>query len=193
MKPTLNQLLPVFALCSVPVHAGTISYSDSGTFTAATPTTAFSGPSKSWAFTFQAHTNPTIFSFGDGGFNFEFGGFNYTLNSLPVGITPSFIRFFSGANGGGFEICFNGANVASCTDGLGPVLFGQPQMYTGTTSAPTLIPGAFGITSFAALIGSTVFNEPDTTVLATVPEPSTFLSLAAGLLVLGWRRLHRST
>jgi hypothetical protein len=195
MKTTLNRrFLLAVVLCWVPAHAATISYTDSGTFTTSTPTTAFTAPGEPWAFTFEAYTNPSILSFGNGGFNFEFWGFNYTLNSLPAGITPSFIRFFSGANGGGFLICFNGTTTASCTDGLGSPLFGQPQMYTGTTAAPTLIPGTFSITSFAAVVNSTVFDQPNTTVLATVaiPEPSTLLTLAAGLLVLGGRRLHRT-
>jgi hypothetical protein len=194
MKTTPNRwLLPVFALCWVPAHAATISYTDSGTFSTSTPTSAFSGAGEPWTFAFQADSNPAILSFGNGGFNFAFSNFSYTLDTLPVAITPTFIRFFSGTNGGGFLICFNGTTAASCTDGLGSPLFGQPQMYTGTTAAPTLIPGMFSITSFAAVVNSTVFDQPNTTVVATasVPEPSTLLTLAAGLLVLGRRRLHR--
>jgi hypothetical protein len=193
MNPTLRRLLPVFVLCSVAAHAATISYTDSGTFTAVTPSSSFTGPSETWAFAFQADTNPVVLDFGNGGFNFAFSNFSYTLNHSPVAISPSFIRFFTAANGGGFLICFNGMTAGTCTDGLGSPLFGQPQMYTGTTAAPTLIPGAFSITSFAAVVNSNVFNQPNTTVLATaaIPEPSTLLMLGAGFLVLGWRGLYR--
>jgi hypothetical protein len=196
MKTTLNRrFLLAVVLCGLPVHAATISYSDSGTFTTSTPTTAFSGAGEPWTFAFQGDSNPALSDVGMGGFDFAFSNFNYSLDGSPVTITPTFIRFFSGTNGGGFLICFNGTTTASCTDGLGSPLFGQPQMYTGTTAAPTLSTGSFSITSFAAFVSSTVFDQPNTTVLATgtAPEPSTLLTLAAGLLVLGGRRLHRRT
>ena len=192
MRTTLNhRFLLAVVLCCVPAHAATISYTDSGTFTTSTPTSAFSGAGEPWTFAFQADSNPAVSDAGMGGFSFAFSDFSYTLDTLPVAITPTFIRFFSASNGGGFLICFNGTTTASCTDGLGSPLFGQPQMYTGTTAAPTLIPGMFSITSFAAVVNSTVFDQPNTTVVATasVPEPSTLLTLAAGLLVvLGGRR-----
>jgi hypothetical protein len=184
-------LLPVLALCWVPANANTISYTDSGTFSALTPSSAFTGPSEAWAFSFRADTNPAVLEFGNGGFDFAFSSFSYSLNSLPVAITPTFIRFFSATNGGGFEMCFNGTTVASCTDGLGTPTFGWPQMYSGTTSAPTLLTGAF-TTDFAAIVNSTLYNQATTTILAVavpVPEPSTLLTLA-GLLALGARRLY---
>ncbi len=189
MKSTVNRLLPILALFWAPAHAATISYSDSGTFSASTPSSAFSGPSATWAFAFQADSNPTVLEFGNGGLNFAFSSFSYFLAGSPVAIMPSFIRFFSGTNGGGFEICFNGATVASCTDGLATATFGWPQMYTGATSAPTLLTGAF-TTDFAALVGSNAYDQPNTTVRAVVPEPSTLLTLAVGLLALGGRRLY---
>jgi hypothetical protein len=61
MKTTLNcWWLLVVVLCCLPAHAATISYSDSGTFTASTPTTPFSGPSEAWAF--SLHGTPTLTS-----------------------------------------------------------------------------------------------------------------------------------
>lgn len=123
-----------------------------------------------------------------GGFDFAFSDFSYTLDGSPVAITPTFIRFFSATNGGGFEICFNGTTPSTCTDGLGTATFGWPQMYSGMTSAPTLSSGAF-TQDFAAIVNSNVYVQADTTVQAT-PEPSTLLPLAAGLLALSVRRLY---
>jgi hypothetical protein len=189
MKTTLNRLLPVLAFCWVPAHAGTISYSDSGTFSVSTPNSAFTGSGGTWAFAFEADTNPMVLSFGNGGFNFAFANFSYSLDGSPVGITPTFIRFFSPGNGGGFEICFNGTTAASCADGLGSPFFG-PAMYTGTTSAPTLLPGQFA-ESFAAIVSSNVYIQPDITMQAVaLPEPSTLLTLATALLALGGRLLY---
>jgi len=175
-----------------------LSYSNSGTFSASTPSDAFgfSGPSDKWSFSFKADSNPAPLSdVGMGGFDFPFSDFSYSLNGSPVAITPTFIRFFSGTNGGGWEICFNGASNATCTEGLAT---DGPQMYTGTTSAPTLIAGAFTSTGVGASVGSTgfPFSQPNNTMqAAAVPEPSTaLLTLTAlGLLVLGGRRLYWHT
>jgi len=38
------------------------------------------------------------------------------------------------------------------------------------------------------IVDSTTYAEPNTTLVGSVPEPSTFLMLAAGLLVLGGLR-----
>jgi hypothetical protein len=192
---TVVKLLPVLALCWVPAHADTILYSDSGTFTASTPSDAFafSGPSETWAFSFQADTQPAALDFGMGGFNFPFSDFSYSLDGSPVSITPTFIHFFSAPNGGGFEICFNGTTVGSCTDGFAtPIFPASPQMYSGATSMPTLTPGEF-TDAFDVVVSSNVYAQPNTTVLATataVPEPSTLLTLATALLALGVRRLY---
>lgn len=63
-------------------------------------------------------------------------------------------------------------------------------MYMDPSSAPTLLPGAF-TTDFAIDVDSTVYEEPDTTVLATaVPEPSTLLLLVPPVLALAGRRRY---
>lgn len=194
MKTTLDRrFLLAVVLYWVPAHAATISYTDSGTFTTSTPTTAFSGPGEPWTFAFQANTNPAVSDVNPGVFDFAFSDFSYTLDGLPVAITPTFIRFFSGTIGGGWLMCFNG--TTTCTEGFSTGGAG-PQMYTGDTSAPTLIPGVFTSDAFDVFVNTTaLFSQPNTTVVATasVPEPSTLLTLAAGLLVLGGRRLHRRT
>jgi hypothetical protein len=187
MKNRVKLLLPVFALYWVPAHAGTISYSDSGTFTASTPTTTFSGPSKTWAFSFQVDSSPVVSNVQLGiGFSPVFSNFSYTLNGSPVAVTPTSFSFLNGALGGGFSFCF--INTPSpCTalslNNSGP----GPQMYTGLESAPTMLTGGFTLnTTFA--VGTSLSTQPSTTVqAAAVPEPSTLLTLAAGLLALGVR------
>ena len=84
----------VFALFPLAANAGTIFYSDSGTFSASTASSVFTGPSEAWAFSFQADTNPTpLFDVGGGGFSLTFSNFSYFLGGSPVAITPVFIRF----------------------------------------------------------------------------------------------------
>ena len=192
MKSTLIRLLPILAICWLPVRADTISYSDSGTFSASTPSDAlaFSGPSETWAFHFDEDSHPTVLEHGNGGFDFAFSDFSYSLNGSPVAITPTFIRFFSPGNGGGFEICFNGTTVQNCTDGFVTPFFLAP-MYTGTTAAPTLLTGAFTF-DVGVNVNGAGFDEGTTTVEAT-PEPSTWLMLSASVVALVGRRLYLRT
>jgi PEP-CTERM motif len=190
VKTSIKWLLPLVALCSASANADTITYSDSGTFSASIPNSTFSAPSDTWSFAFQADSSPTLSEVGMGGFDFGFSNFSYSLDGSPIAITPTFIRFFSAANGGGFEICFSGMTVATCSDGLGTGFF-NTQMYSGPTSAPTLLPGSFDLDEFGAIVDSVGFDLPNTTVLASaVPEPSTLIPLCAGLLALGVRRRY---
>jgi len=180
----------VFALLALPAHAGTITYSDSGTFSASTPTTTFSGPSKTWAFSFQVDSSPVVSNFNLGmGFGPAFSNFSYTLDGSPVAVTPISLSFWNAAVGGGFTFCFI-ATPSPCTAlSLENFVPPGPQMYTGLESAPTMLTGGFTLnTTFA--VGRTLYTQPDTTVqAAAVPEPSTLLTLAAGLLAVGVRRL----
>lgn len=186
-------LLLLAGLCCASVHADTIvSYSDSGVFSASTGSDAlgFSRPSETWSLSFQADSNPAVITSGMGGVSFAFSSFSYTLDGSPVAISPTFIRFFSETNGGGWLICFSGTSVASCTDGLGTATFGWPQLYSGMSSAPTLLAGAF-TTDFAAVVNSTVYSEANTTLDAVAPEPSTFLMLATAVLGFAARFVYR--
>lgn len=191
MKNIVKLLLPVLVLCSywAPAHADTITYTSSGTFSASTPSSTFTGPSETWAFSFQADSNPVVLEFGHGGFNFAFSDFTYFLNGSPVAITPTFIRFFSPTNGAGFAICFNGTfpPLSNCTDDF-ITGFSAPALYTGPTSAPTLLPGAFTM-GVGVTVNSVGFDAGNITLQAT-PEPSTLLTLATGLLALGVRRRY---
>jgi len=188
--------LPVLALCCLSAHADTLlSYSDSGTFSPGTTSDAlgFSAPSETWAFSFDATTNPTnVLESGMGGFNFAFSNFHYSLNGSTVAITPTFVRFFPESNGAGFEICFTGTSVPTCTDGLATGFFVGPQMFTGATSMPTLSPGTFTFTELDAIVGANIYDLGNSTVQAgSVPEPSTLLPLVAGLLALAGRLRFR--
>jgi hypothetical protein len=172
-------------------QADTISYSASGTFSGATPTSAFSAPGETWSFSFTADSNPAVLEFGNGGFDFAFSNFTYSLNGSPVAIAPTAIRFFTAANGGGFFICF----VQPCGMGVFPngLTAGGPQLYTGPNSAPTLLPGPFISLPFAVAVNSIGYGEANITLQASVPEPSTLLMLAAGLLgFVGLRLFWRS-
>jgi hypothetical protein len=186
----LERMMTCLFFLALLACAGTISYSDSGTFSAATPSTAFSGPSQAWAFSFQADSNPVVLDFGNGGFDFAFSNFSYSLNGSAIAITPTAIRFFTAANGGGFFICFGAQPCGSGVfpNGLGTG-FGAPQLYSGPNSAPTLLSGSFTL-PFAVNVNSVSYGQGNTILQAApTPEPATLLTFAVGLLALGSRRL----
>jgi len=189
MKRYVSWLLTILALCWVPAQASTITYSGSGTFSAATATTTFSGPNKTWSFSFQVDSGPVVSVNPGFGFSPVFSNFGYTLDGSPIAVTPTSLSFFNAASGGGFAFCF--INTPSPCTALSLNNTGAPQMYTGPESAPTMLTGEFTLPTTVA-VGRTLYTEPNTTVqAAAVPEPSTLLTLAAGLLGLGGRRLYR--
>jgi hypothetical protein len=171
----------VFVLCCVSVYADTISYTINGTFSASTPSTIYSAPNETWSSSFQAVTNPTdVLEYGNGGFDFAFSDFSYLLNDSPVAVTPTFLGFFTAANGGGFFVCFSGTTVANCTEAVGNATFG-PQLYTGMNSAPTPSTGSFTFDGGAITLEA-----------SAIPEPSTLLVLFTGLLALGVLHLFKA-
>jgi hypothetical protein len=131
-----------------------------------------------------ADSNPTILDFGNGGFDFAFSHFNYWLNGSPVAITPTDIRFFTPANGGGFFICLG---PLPCGNGVFPNGLGTgppfTQLYSGPNSAPTLLTGAYTFQMGVAVnsIGDSAGND---TLLASaaVPEPSSLMLVGTGAL-----------
>jgi hypothetical protein len=160
-----------------------ISYTDSGTFSPTTPSSVYSGPSETWAFSFLADSNPTILEFGNGGFDFAFSHFNYSLNDSPVTITPTAIRFFTAANGGGFFICLG---PLPCGNGVFPNGLGSgspfTQLYSGPNSAPTLLTGAFPF-QMGVVVNSIGDSAGNGALLASaVPEPPSLMLIGSGVL-----------
>jgi hypothetical protein len=130
-----------------------------------------------------ADSNPTILEFGNGGFDFAFSHFNYWLNGSPVAITPTAIRFFTAANGGGSFICLG---PLPCGHGVFPNGLGTgapfTQLYSGPNSAPTLLTGAYPF-QMGVVVNSIGDSAGNGTLLASaVPEPSSLVLIGSGVL-----------
>jgi len=87
----------------------------------------------------------------------------------PVGEEYAEVTFFSGTNGGGFDLL-----------GLVEVTTTGEQLYTGSESAPVFRIGVFVLDSPAADRSHTL-----TISVAPVPEPETYAMLIAGLGLMG--------
>jgi hypothetical protein len=182
-----------FFLFAASLSAGSIAISANGTFNGSAATSTFSAPNETYSFAFTVATNPAVSSVLAGAyFNAAFSGFTYFLNGSAVAITPADISFFSASDDGGLNICF----LAACTGAVSPsdgIVIEGNQMYVGLESAPTMTTGSYTTTALDLHVTGGFSTQPNTTVQAvsSVPEPSTFLMLGAGLLALAGRRVYR--
>jgi len=199
---TLLTLLAGFSICSTG-FAGTITYSVSGVYGAGVGTNSLLGhpytaPSTAWSLTFTVDQNPTPLSFGPDFVSVAWTGFSYSLGGSDTGLAPSVteIDFSDLAQSGMFDVIFD-----SIDDSLG---FSGPQMFTGTTAAPTMSAGDFADDdSGGALIdgvflgGTNLQSNNGLTVsgninAGAVPEPSTWGMLIGGGLALAALRRRRA-
>lgn len=189
----MKKILVLTSLLAVPFAtsacASPISISGGGTFSASTPSSSFTGPSQPWSFAFLVDSNPVVSNVNGASFDAAFSNFSYVLNGSPVAITPVGIKFFDAAVTGMFSICF----ISDCGPTSNGIQFAGPQMYSGATSAPTILTGSFPSDSTVVFFGTTLDFQANVTVqtVAGAPEPMTLSLMGAGLLGLGFLRRYR--
>lgn len=144
-------------------------------------------------FTWTLPTSPTIAS-GNvdlGGFaGFDIPGVSFSENGVPQ---SGVLDFFASVSGGGFDL---GAASVCTSTGTCILDEGGAQLYTGTESAPTFVPGTYSMTGFPdspnpGVTGTlTVTAGPNGDVFTfSTPEPASFLLMGAGVLsFLGFAR-----
>ena len=169
--------------------AATIALSTSGTFASSDSPGLLVAPNARWTFGFTVDSNPMAGNVSALGFDAPFQAFNYTLNGVPVAVSPASIRFATLANQGLFTLFFGPESGFMNGVPIPEFSLTGPQLFSGTTSQPTMITGAFLASgwSYSDASNFNVQSPTSTAVSATaVPEPSTWsLLLIGSVIILG--------
>jgi hypothetical protein len=188
----------VVALVSASTLSATLTtMSAEGTFSNTTPSSTFSGPDDTWSFSFQIDTNPVVSDVDSGqAFDAAVTNFVYLLNGVATTATLADVRFFSSSVDGGFSICFSPPCVSTDYPTNGLSTTGQ-QMYTGSELSPTMLNNyTFTSATFVVCVNNFPVNsvcpnsEPDIEVDVGSPEPSSWLLIGGGFLMLGSLRRY---
>lgn len=153
-----------------PANAAAV-ISGNGFWGASTPSTAYSAPNTTFAFTFQLpnplDSNPTS----------SISNFFYFLNGSLVGSTPNAVQFYSIGDMGLFDLIFDDATVS---------FYGADIATNGYT------PGNFGAEA-AINAGNVIGNGSVSLSITAVPEPATWVMMIGGFGMAGaaMRRKNR--
>jgi PEP-CTERM motif len=172
-------LVAATAACGI-ASASTSYISVSGQFSGSDVANSLVAPNGTFSLIFAVDNNPVPTSGSVTSLGFDLPGlaFSYELNGNSVPVTPSEIRFNTGANGGLFDVTVGSGLNASEFDFQGDQLFG------GTTSAPTFANGTFAPTGWTYSDPSNFDAQTPTSASVSVtatPEPSSILLILSGL------------
>ena len=163
----LNQLCTQFAACAALTLAASTAHADAYLFTLTGSTTA------SW----QMASSPTP-AFANGN-EFRVDGVPGLFNGNTVSMT---LFFYASNFGGGMEIQTGNADV----------VMNGPQLFSGTTNAPTILAGGpYALTEFDGGAGRYSLTISEADPVGTVPEPATLALVLGGLGLMGYATASR--
>jgi len=173
--------LALTALSAASAGAGTLTFSVSGTFDGAAPTTTYTAPNEAWSLTFQV-ANPPLAGPGVGGFQTTYNNISYILNGASVSTTGVNLDITS--NG-----VVNAVDVFLDTGSTQLVVYTFVSIYSGSNTNPTLIPSNYATQNGELLAGTAAnfatLSTLDITGGSAVPEPKSGLLAFTGLAVVG--------
>lgn len=192
LKLCILLISTLLVLCSLQSSstAATLQFVGGNVFPNTVPTTSFTAPSANWSFSFTVDSQSNSLIGTDAGFDVNFSNFSYSLNGAAIQAAPQ-IRFFCSLYGGMLDINFVSGPDPDMDPVTGIALTG-PSMFSGSTSAPTLLAGSYTASNGTFWLGSSAVQPLGGTVvnvigsaLAPVPEPDTvFGFVAAGVCLL---------
>jgi len=202
MRMSVRAVQAVGALCLLQplVLAGTLTVASSGVFSGGVPTTSWSAPGDSWAFSFTVSDTPAVSNVDSFGFDVTSASFSYVLGGVTVATTPARIRFFDAGAGGLLSINF--VDTSSPPDGF-PVtglVFDGAAAFSNTTANPTIVAGSYTASGGAFYAGGPAVQDltGDVVNISTaasapgpgpaVPEPTTLATAAVACCLFGWMR-----
>jgi hypothetical protein len=180
------RLCLVFSLFCCSAFAGSVTISASGTWGTLSGTNTYFVSNEPWTLSFQVVNPPSsTYAVYPTSFGTYYTNGVYTLNGNPVTLTGTQVYFSTSYS---FDFCLD----SGCNNQIG-TFNGDPSLFSGTTSNPTLVPGSYPTTSsgFAADSFSLNFEAPyqgstgtQGTISvsgATTPEPASALLIVTGL------------
>lgn len=171
------------------LQAGPLLVSSSGLFSSGAPSSTWTQPNASWAFSFTVDSVPAVSLADSEGVTVAFGSFSYLLNGISVPTSPSSIRFFAFPSSAGM---FNLNFVDGGLD-LDPITgfeFFGPQLFSGSTASPTILPGAYVATGNSFFLSDLQVQDLTGAIVTisastgtVTPEPATWALTALGLFL----------
>ena len=149
----MRLVIAFVAFCST-LPAVTLSFSLSGKYGPTLPISTYLAPNKSWSLTFYVDSNPAVSGVTPTQVEVHtLKGIDYTLNGSPITVTGAYLQMFTAqsASLGGFSFNFGSSS--------GDVLefFGGPQIFSGSTTSPTIQPGSYAYALSRVLDGAISF------------------------------------
>ena len=174
------------------LKADAVLYTLSGQFSSTGVTKdSLAAPGGSWTMSFEVSIPPQTSNVTSTGFDAAFSLFNYTLNGSAVNASPQSIRMFTsgGIQNGGFTAFFGPESGFSNGAPIPELEVLGPQLFTGSTSSPTLSTGSITGTEWVYSDASNFDDHVTSTVIraSAVPEPSSLMlfALPLGLILFG--------
>jgi hypothetical protein len=158
----------LLAVSAAALWAAPLTVTASGTFNAATSSTPYFGPNKTWSLSFNIASNPMVLSYNTGQYSqVAISNVVYLLNGVQTYAGNNTMYIYTVQS---FDLCLD----PNCSYGLAG--FVSPQLYSGPEASPTILPGMDTSTGFNAYYfpqgqGTSVISPQSNIAFNIVADP----------------------